>query len=733
MRNKLFATTIFAGMFIMGCSDDSDVAGVVEDSGIVAEMDTVFVHDTVTVKKTQKDTVVVKDTVDIHDTVTVKKTKRDTIVVKDTINTKDTIVVKDTVNTKDTIEVRDTVYVPVEDEQDTGRVVSKGSISGFSQKGPFAKGASVTVFELDGTNELRQTGRSFNGTVSADDGAFKIKNLDLVSSYVHLTVNGDFRSELTGNKAGPITLRALSDLSDDHTNVNVNLITHLEYDRVAYLLEKNPTMTLVDAKKQAEKEIFAQFFIDGDKFGYAEDLNIFGTEDANAALLALSAMLIMDINTNSIPERLTALSDDMAEDGKIDDQQTMNFIAVRAMVNDVDGELPKIRNNVLSWGISEDVPNFEKFVRNFWQRQLGFGECGSTEFPVGMVVEIPDGALQKAGVPSVNKGADTRYICVDSASVGKIWRMAENIEKDTMGLGRSFEDGFIQQGLVNKDSLYVFDNGAFRSANDREKVVKDGCTIKNENKTAMSQYSAYLCTKGEWEFDSDNSYTGTVKDAHNENVYKTVGIGSQVWMAENVNYDFGYTVDNWYCLDGAAENCDKYGSLYYIEEAHDGVYLDVAKYQNPTDDDLHYCGVNGGRCELDEEHQGVCPDGFHIPSRTEYTTLMNYVDLFNGEESVATSLKSTSGWDNDANGTDRFGFNALPAGWYEHGRGRYYPSGVEARFWTKLEGRVASSGAEYYFDLGATDAKFVSHQTGSNGMWYRLYVRCVKNSVTEGN
>lgn len=725
MRNKLFATTIFAGMFIMGCSDDSDVAGVVEDSGIVAEMDTVFVHDTVTVKKTQKDTVVVKDTVDIHDTVTVKKTKRDTIVVKDTINTKDTIVVKDT------------VYVPVEGEQDTGSVMSKGSISGFSQKGPFVKGSNVTVFELDGTNELRQTGRSFNGTVSADDGAFKIKNLDLVSPYVHLTVNGDFRNELTGGKTGvPITLRALSDLSDEHTNVNVNLITHLEYDRVAYLLEKNPAMTLVDAKKQAEKEIFAQFFIDGDEFGYAEDLNIFGTEDANAALLAISAMLIMNINTTSVPERLTALSDDMAEDGKIDDQQTMNSIAMWAMINDVDGELPKIRKNILSWKISDDVPNFEKFVRNFWQRQLGFGECGSTEFPVGMVIEIPDGELQKAGNSLVNKGADTRYICVDSASVGYVWRMAVNIEKDTMGLGRSFEDGFIQQGLVNKDSLYVFDNGAFRSANEREKFMKDGCTIKNENKTAKSQYSAYLCTKGEWEFDSGNSYTGTVKDAHNDNVYKTVGIGSQVWMAENVNYDFGYIVDNWFCLGGDAENCGKYGSLYDIDVAHDNVLLlGENEIMHPSDGNLHYCSVNGGRCELDEEHQGVCPDGFHIPSRAEFTTLMNYVDLFNGDESVATSLRSTTGWDNGANGTDRFGFNAVPAGWgvRDLPKNKYTDSGVEARFWTKLEGRVASSGAEYYFDVTAKDAKFVSHRSGEYGEWYRLYVRCVKNSVTEGN
>lgn len=721
MHRNLFVATACAGALLMACSEDSDsiAGGAVEDSGLIAELDTVFVHDTVTIKKTKKDTVVVRDTVDIHDTVTVKKTKKDTVFVEKT--------------------KKDTVYIEVESGKDTASTkdtsvaFEKGTISGVSQKGPFVKGSNVTVFELDGSNDLLQTGRSFNGTTSADDGSFKIKNVSLVSSYVHLTVNGSFRKETSGAKTGgTITLRALSDLSDDHTNVNVNLITHMEYDRVAYLLEKNPKMTLIEAKKQAEKEIFAGFFIDGDAFGYAEDLSIFGTDDADAALLAVSVMLPTSLSETGITERLTALSEDMAEDGKIDDNATLNSIALWTMNEDMKGSLPEIRNNILSWNISDKVPAFEKYVRAFWQKQLGFGECGSKDFPVGTVVDAPTEEIAKATsyVGVIYKDAKTRYTCVDSAEVGKIWRLADDVEKDTMGLGRSFENGAIQQGLVNKDSLYVFDNGAFRSANEREKAVKDGCTIQNENKTTKFQYSAYLCTKGVWEFDSDNSDKGTVKDAHNENVYKTVGIGSQVWMAENVNYDFGYTEDNWFCLGGDAENCGKYGTLYDIDVAHDNVLLlGENEIMHPSDDNLHYCSVNGGRCELDEEHQGVCPDGFHIPSRTEYTTLMDYVDLFNGDESVATSLKSTSGWDNDANGSDRFGFNALPAGWYEHGYNKYYPAGVEARFWTKLEGKVAHLGAEFYFDLGATDAKFVSHSTGNYGMWYRLYVRCVKNAV----
>ena len=234
---SLFGAAACAGAFFVACSDDSDAVagGAVEDSGIVADLDTIFVHDTLKVK--------VKDTVRVKDTVKIK--------VKDTVSVKDTLVIRDTVNTNDTIIIRDTVS-----SKDSNLTIEKGTISGVSQKGPFAKGSSVTAFELDGTNELKQTGRSFNGTISSDDGSFKIKNVSLVSSHVHLTATGAYRSEISGKKSSnSITLRALSKLGDENAKVNVNLITHLEYDRVAHLLENDSKMELAGAKKQAEKEI----------------------------------------------------------------------------------------------------------------------------------------------------------------------------------------------------------------------------------------------------------------------------------------------------------------------------------------------------------------------------------------------------------------------------------------------------------------------------------------------
>lgn len=697
MCSNLFLVVACAGAFFMSCSDDSDsvAGGAVEDSGIVADLDTIFVHDTVKVKVKVKDTVKVK------------------VKVKDTVSVKDTLVIKDTVKTKDTVVVHDTVSF-----KDSTLIIEKGSISGVSQKGPFAKGSSVTAFELDGTNELKQTGRSFNGTISSDDGSFKIKNVSLVSSYVHLTATGAYRNEISGKKSSdPITLRALSKLGDENAKVNVNLITHLEYDRVAYLLENDSKMELAGAKKQAEKEIFAMFYIDADDFGYSEDLNIFGTEDANAALLAVSVMLPTDYSASGVMERLTALSQDMAEDGTWDSESEMDSMAFFAKEIDLGGKLPTIRKNVLSWKISEDVPDFEKYVRHFWYTYFGLDDCGSIDAPVGTVKKMPKGEPDES----------VRYTCVDSASVGKVWRIADDIEKDTADLGRDFEEGEIRKGIVNKDSLYVFDDGAFRHAGDREIYLNKGCTKAIEGKTFKHEYSAYTCTNGLWEFDLANSDKGTVKDGFDDHVYKTVGIGGQVWMAENVKY---YLNNRFYCFQLEAENCEGFGATFDIFSFHDGVGFDPNsnEYTNPTGDNINYCGVQNGKCILQEEHQGVCPVGYHIPSAAEFEKLMAYVDLFNGDEDVATSLKSKNGWiEKGAAGTDRFGFHAYPGGYENtyHNRITVADMGVVSTFWIKLdEGVGVYSSNARYFSLDATSASFKKQSIGDFH-----YARCVKNAT----
>jgi uncharacterized protein (TIGR02145 family) len=123
-------------------------------------------------------------------------------------------------------------------------------------------------------------------------------------------------------------------------------------------------------------------------------------------------------------------------------------------------------------------------------------------------------------------------------------------------------------------------------------------------------------------------------------------------MAENLNYDASiWTAENanFYgsssrCYNDNPANCDKYGKLYGWTMA---MWLP------------QYCFAGGDYCTglISPKHQGICPDGWHLPSDEEWTILENYAG---GASIAGGKLKATSGWNNCGNGTDDYGFSALP-------------------------------------------------------------------------
>ncbi|MCK9182721.1 MAG: fibrobacter succinogenes major paralogous domain-containing protein [Fibrobacteraceae bacterium] len=161
--------------------------------------------------------------------------------------------------------------------------------------------------------------------------------------------------------------------------------------------------------------------------------------------------------------------------------------------------------------------------------------------------------------------------------------------------------------------------------------------------SSSSEITGSSSSKAVWAYLNPAISYGKMKDSRDNQVYKTVVIGTQTWMAENLNYK----VDSSWCYMDSAGYCEKYGRLYQWGAAMD---LDVA-----------YNSKMRGGSEVD--YQGICPSGWHIPDTTEWQTLHDYVEANNGDDSVATSLKSTSGWDAGDDGTDAFGFSALPVGW----------------------------------------------------------------------
>ena len=203
----------------------------------------------------------------------------------------------------------------------------------------------------------------------------------------------------------------------------------------------------------------------------------------------------------------------------------------------------------------------------------------------------------------------------------------------------------------------------------------------------------------------------SIVDSRDGKVYKTVKIGDQTWMAENLNFDPGQggsgdTKYDWsWC-----RNCEVIGHLYTWAAAIDSVKL-ANDAENPQD-----CGYGKG-CGLTGKLQGICPDGWHLPSKAEWQDLF---DAVGGRSTAGEVLKSQTGWYRKGNGTDAFGFSALPAG-DKSNNGYFYHAGDIAYFWSATEN---SDHFAYLMYLGYGYKYADLYDDNKN---YGYSVRCVKD------
>jgi len=162
-----------------------------------------------------------------------------------------------------------------------------------------------------------------------------------------------------------------------------------------------------------------------------------------------------------------------------------------------------------------------------------------------------------------------------------------------------------------------------------------------------------------------------------------VKIGNQTWMAENLNYDYG----NRKCYNDSEANCTKYGGLYSwaMATAH------------------------------------ICPSGWHLPDDGEWALLVDAA----GGSTAGKKLKATSGWNANGNGTDNYGFSALPGGrGYEQLGGSFALNGCYGLWWSA----AAHNGGAYvhYWEM---DCQYddVKRESNEQNALYLHSVRCVKN------
>lgn len=203
--------------------------------------------------------------------------------------------------------------------------------------------------------------------------------------------------------------------------------------------------------------------------------------------------------------------------------------------------------------------------------------------------------------------------------------------------------------LADGRTITVYPNGSWK----HEEITQEQLELITADSTKVIVYK-----NGKWKVIPTPPVFGTLTDTRDDKTYKTVKIGTQWWMAENIAYkeDTGC-----WAYNNDESNAAKYGRLYNWETA-----------------------------------QNVCPAGWHLPSDAEWATLTNYIG---GKQKAGGKMKATSGWNSSNTGTtNESGFNALPAGYRNNGGGSFDGLGACTIFWSSASGesKDAWSGFRYY-------------------------------------
>jgi len=173
-------------------------------------------------------------------------------------------------------------------------------------------------------------------------------------------------------------------------------------------------------------------------------------------------------------------------------------------------------------------------------------------------------------------------------------------------------------------------------------------------------------------------------DKRDGKTYRAVVIGEQAWMAENLNNE-----GSGKCYDNAPSNCAKYGRLYTWEEA-----------------------------------RVACPAGWRLPKDAEWTALENAVG---GSGTAGKQLKANTGWAENGNGTDGYGFAALPGGYGSMDGSSFHNAGNDGNWWSATHGSNFVYGRSMSHDKESVyRGRFEKPATPQlSGSWNS--VRCVQN------
>lgn len=238
---------------------------------------------------------------------------------------------------------------------------------------------------------------------------------------------------------------------------------------------------------------------------------------------------------------------------------------------------------------------------------------------------------------------------------------------------------------IESSSGAILSSDSHEESSSSEDIVSSSSSKKDEISSSSEKVVSSSSGKASWAYLNPAISYGEMIDARDGQVYKTVVIGEQTWMAENLNYKVGRI-----CFNNETDKCNLYGGFYVWNDA-----------------------------------LTICPNGWHLPSVMEFEELVSVA----GDSTTAGKiLKSKTEWKNDGNGSDSLGFSGLPLGRYITYNTQQV--GLDADFWSssKCSGYYGSGAYIFGFRYDKENAYFSCTDLKDNYSSRFYPVRCLKNS-----
>ena len=535
------------------------------------------------------------------------------------------------------------------------------SVTGSVEAESYLEGAKVELYEL--TDGMERSGRSVTGSIDAA-GNYTVVADSFTSPYAEIVISGMAKWPCM-RREYKSSISSVVDLAKD-SSVNLNMFTDLASAKAKKLV-KDDKMEFAKAWEQAEKDVRKWFALRSDSPSL-KSLHIDGS-NRSVELLTATVLLEKFFSTTTAQDfgeiRQGASSLFATLDNLSDDEifYSLGFLAYA-----IDLDYGRGQWCMDGSDFYPESSEFRTYAHLLWLSLMGETECSvdlkdsvhKAKFSVtNSVVRVPkyytcDGTKWKfAGIESMPlryPDAEDGLFVYDELGKAYVfdkdsgWRYVTKAELD-------LEVGCIKSRKGKIEGAYFCSDTGWVKMPTLDQNLGAFCNSDTRGDTVHVGYSSFVCDSA-WKVIPADTLDEWVEDPRDGKSYLIVPMGSQRWMGANLRYRDSVKTPNLAGNTWCFENWESYCSGPY------GVLYSWTAAMDLPDD------VKADTVKLKLPHRGICPEGWHVPSKADWDTLFAFVEKYGPEGKLALTLMGKKDWAGGAHTPtlNTFGFDALPSG-----------------------------------------------------------------------